>query len=149
MLIVLAAAGTWLRKATRGFCGPRERAKPISRAMAIGYTTRSVTSSGERRRIWMSLISSQRTVVPLVPALAQEGHEGGLEVQVTVARADGLLEPARGAGEHQLPVGEHEHAIGVALGLLHVVGRVHDGGAALGQSADELPQALALAWIQR
>ena len=36
MLIVLAAGGTWLRKATRGFCGPRDSAKPISSAMAIG-----------------------------------------------------------------------------------------------------------------
>ena len=32
----LAAGGTWLRKATRGFEGPRERAKPISVAMMIG-----------------------------------------------------------------------------------------------------------------
>ena len=28
--------GTWLRKATRGFSGPRESAKPISTAITIG-----------------------------------------------------------------------------------------------------------------
>ncbi len=59
-LITLAAGGTSFRKATRGFSGPREIANPISTAMIIGYSTSSATSSGERRRIWRSLTSSQR-----------------------------------------------------------------------------------------
>ena len=34
--ILLADAGTWFRKATRGFSGPRDSAKPISSAITIG-----------------------------------------------------------------------------------------------------------------
>ena len=34
----------------------------------------------------------------------------------------------RGADEQQLAVGEHEHAVGVALGLTDVVGRVDHRG---------------------
>src|SRR5690349_21582564 len=116
-LILLADAGTWLRKATRGFCGPRESAKPISRAITIGYTINRATSSGERRRICTSLSSSQRTVEELVAALVQEGHECGLEVEVAVARADRALQVPRRAGEQQLAVGQHQHTVGVALGL--------------------------------
>src|SRR3981081_222838 len=97
-LIVLADAGTWLRKATRGFCGPRDSAKPISSAIRIGYTTSSATSSGERRRICTSLSSNQRMVEALVAVLVQEGHERRLEVEVAVARADGPFQGARRPG---------------------------------------------------
>ena len=59
--------------------------------------------------------------------LAQELDEAASKSRP--ARADHLLELARRAGEEQLAVGEHDDAVGVALGLLHVVGRVDDGRA--------------------
>ena len=49
--------------------------------------------------------------MPLVPPLAQEGHEGGLEV----ARA--ARERVWRAGEQQLPVGQDEHPLRVAVDL--------------------------------
>ena len=68
-----------------------------------------------------SLSSSQRTsVAPLV----QELDEGLLEVEP--GRAGGLLELARRAVEHALPVGQHDQLVGVAVGLRDVVGRVDD-----------------------
>src|SRR3954451_11149738 len=101
--------------------------------------TSSATSSGERRRIWRSLTSSQRTSVAL---LVQEGDKRRLEVRAGVLAAQLLPR----AAEQQLAVGQHEHAVGVALGLADVVGRIDDGR---GQFADERPQALALAGVQR
>jgi hypothetical protein len=79
--------------------------------------------------------------------LAEERDEGLLEVEAR--RAHGLLELARRAGEQELPVGEHEHAVRVSLGLLHVVRRVDHRGALRLQREQELPQALALARVER
>src|SRR3954468_830165 len=101
--------------------------------------TSSETSSGERRRIWRSLTSSQRTSVAL---LVQERDERRLEVGAGVLVAQLL----RRAAEQQLAVGQHERAVGVALGLADVVGRVDDGR---GELAHERPQTLALARVQR
>ena len=53
-----------------------------------------------------------------MPPMVEEADEGRLEV---AALADGRLQLARRAREEQLPVGEHEHAVGVALGLTPVV----------------------------
>ena len=79
-------------------------------------------------------------------AVVEELDERRLEV---AGRAHGRLELGRRAAEQQLPVGEDEHAVGVALGLPDVVRREHHGRAAAGEAADELPQDLALARVQR
>ena len=65
-------------------------------------------------------------------ALVQEAHERRLEVARVAA--DGLLELGRRAGEQQLAVDQHEHAVGVALGLGDVVGREDDGRPAAGEA---------------
>ena len=44
------------------------------------------------------------------------------------------LEHRRRAREEELAVGQHEHALGVALGLGDVVGREDDAGPAVGQA---------------
>src|SRR4051794_6751651 len=93
-----------------------------------------------------SLSSSQR-IRPSMPSLAQEADEGALEVDGTVARGAGQV--ARRAREDQLAVGEHEYAVGPALGLAHVVRAEDDRRAVPGQARDPLPQALALARVQR
>src|SRR5438105_4672899 len=80
-----------------------------------------------------------------VPSLSQELHERGLEVGVG---GDLGLEVAGGSAEDSLAVGEDDHAVRVALGLGDVVGREEDRGAGVRQTADELPQALALAWVE-
>ena len=46
----------------------------------------------------------------------QEAHERGLEV-ARAAVADRGLELARRPGEEQLAIREHQHTVGVALGL--------------------------------
>ena len=57
---------------------------------------------------------------------------------------------ARAAGRRtRLAVGQHDQPVGVAVGLLDVVGGVEDGGALPGEAEDELPEALALARIER
>src|SRR4051794_8640223 len=91
-----------------------------------------------------SLSSSQRT--RSVALLVQEGDERGLEVEP--ARPHHPLELARRAREQQLAVGEHEHACGVAVGLLDVVRGVDDRGPLASQPQDELPEALALARVE-
>src|SRR2546425_10700634 len=94
-----------------------------------------------------SLASSQR-IVELVPALVQELHERGLEV-APVALPDEPLELARRAREQPLPVREHHELVRVAVGLLDVVRRVDDPGPGGGSTEDELPQARALARVER
>src|SRR5204863_9817417 len=123
----LSPGGTRFANATRGFSGGRSSASPTSSEMRIGYATSSTTRNGERRRICRSFRSSQRIRGPLMAAVVEEADEGGLEV---AAFADGRLQLARGAGEQQLAVGQHEHAVRVALGLADVVRRVHDRGPA-------------------
>src|ERR1700753_1398098 len=91
-------------------------------------------------------------------SLVEKAAERGLEV------ADELVADGAGAGvrfahgslelrgcprEQQLTVSEDEHAGRVALGLCDVVGREHDRRAMAGKRGDELPQALALARIER
>ena len=65
------------------------------------------------------------------------------------SRSTDLLQLARRPAEQQLAVGQHEHALGVALGLLDVVGGVDDGRAAPRPGEHELPHALALARVER
>src|SRR3954447_3912446 len=141
------SVGTWLSSATRGLLGPLVTAKPTSAAIRIGYSTSIATSSGERRRICRSLTSSQRT--RLMPLLAQERDERRLEVErPAFAPLDRPLELARGAHEQELAVGDHGHLMRVPVGLLHVVRRVDDRRAAAGELEDELPELLALAWVE-
>src|SRR5579875_801104 len=99
--------------ATLGLPGGLDRAKPIISAMAAGYSTRITTSSGERRRIWMSLTSSQRTSMTPGP---QEADECALEVgRLLAARRGGQL--GRGAQEQHLSVTQDQNAVGVSIGL--------------------------------
>jgi hypothetical protein len=91
------------------------------------------------------LSSSQRTQWP---PRRQEAHERGLEVAL-LGPDLGLQRRGR-ALEEQLAVGEHEHPVGVALGLPHVVGGEDDGGpASARERRDELPELRALARVQR
>src|SRR5918999_3817087 len=92
-----------------------------------------------------SLSSSQRMwlVAPLVEVL----HERLLEVQA--GGAGGVLELARGAVEDALAVRQHDQPVGVAIRLLDVVGRVDHGRALAREAQDELPEALALARVER
>ena len=65
-------------------------------------------------------------------------------------RSLGRREEARGrAVEQQLAVGEHQRARGVALHLAHIVRGEHDARAICRQTADEAPQPLALARVER
>ena len=79
-------------------------------------------------------------------SFVEEADERRLEIG---GAADRPLELGRRAREQQLAVGQHQHAVGVALGLADVVGRVDDGRALGGEAGDEAPQPLALAWVQR
>src|SRR3954451_12406245 len=106
---LLWSGGISLTTATRGFVGPLPRESPTATPRASEYATRTTSSSGARRRICRSLAASQR--IALVAPLVQEGDEGGLEVALI---AD---ERGRRAVVEQLAVGEHQDAIGVALGL--------------------------------
>src|SRR4051794_17174309 len=116
--------GTSLSSATRGLLGPLVTANPTSAASRIGYSTSIATSSGDRRRICRSLISSQRIAPGLVTVLVQERHERRLEVRrVILGVLDGALEVARRAAEEELAVGEDHDLGAVALGLLDHVGR--------------------------
>ena len=104
------------------------------------------TSSRERRRISRSLRSSQRTVS--APRSRQERHERRLEVArpppLAAISSDGR------AVEQQLAVGEHDRARGVASAPRRDGGwrtaRLVPGAR---ERADELPQPLALAGIER
>ena len=54
-----------------------------------------------------------------------------------------------GAVEELLAVGQHDQLVRVAVGLLDVVGGVEDRRALAGEAQDELPEALALARVER
>src|SRR4051812_28831168 len=82
-----------------------------------------------------------------VAAPVQELHERLLEVEA--GGADLLLEGARRAVKEALAVREDDQLSGVAVGLLDVVSGVDDGGALAGEPEDELPQAGALARVER
>src|SRR2546421_281849 len=90
---------------------------------------------------------SRTLAIASVPALRQEPHEGRLEIGRPARHRPPEL--GRGSGEQQLPVGEHQPLVAVALRLGHVVGGVHNGRPTLRQAPDELPQALPLARIER
>src|SRR5918995_1482209 len=125
----------------------------------------SAVTSGERRRIWRSLTNSHRTgITPDQPVasqsafglcstpasmapLVQEGDERLLEVTVASLRS-GAVEFPRRPVEDALAVGEHQHPVAVALRLLDVVGREDHRRPAAREPADELPQPLALPWIE-
>src|SRR6266511_3601480 len=69
------------------------------------------------------------SVIYLMAALVEKGHEGRLEVSGAAARRlDRALERARRAREQELAVGQHDDLLRVALRLLDVVGRVDDRG---------------------
>src|SRR3954452_13648309 len=93
----------------------------------------------------------------------KKAHEGRFEVSPGVAQpamwrasrvplliaADLRFQSGGRPLEQQLAVGEDEDAVGVALGLPHVMRGEDDRRAGACQRADELPQALALARVER
>src|ERR1700722_10408198 len=78
-------------------------------------------------------------------SLAQEGHESTLEVLLAALGGKCGRRPIK-----QKPTSiEHDHALGIALGLADYMGREHHAGTTSSQPLDEPPQALTLAWIER
>src|SRR4051794_41417283 len=98
-----------------------------------------------RRSFW----SSQRISAPaaLVAAFPEEPHERRLEVALALALR--RVQLGRRPGEDEVTVGQHEHAIGPALGLGDVVRAEDDRRAGPREARDPVPQTLALARVQR
>src|SRR3954452_16423154 len=82
-----------------------------------------------------------------MPPLAQEGDECLLEVASTGLRHRGM-KLGRRAVEQVLAVGEHQEAPAVALRLGEIVGGEDDCGPAAGESQHEVPEPLALSWVE-
>ena len=119
----LCSRGTWLTNATRGLSGPRRQREPDQHARSRpGRARAAPTSSGERAQDLQVLDEQPAHSVARAAWRKRRTRPRSRGRSPPTARSSSRGEPAKS----ELAVGEHEHAVGVALGLGDVVRREDD-----------------------